>query len=146
MRSERCVCSSANFVDRRFFLRGMVRLACWATSLILCCACEKHLSDMKVNPTTLAVGLATLMVAIGWAHLRYGYYMLLRLFLGGISLFLLLGAGLRLEAWHRWALGIFAVVYHPVLPVRLGEKSVWIILNIATVVLFWIVVSLSSNS
>src|SRR4030095_5014761 len=101
---------------------------------------------MKVNPTTLAVGLATLMVAIGLADLPYGYYMLLRLFLCGISLFLFLGAGLRLQAWHRWALGIFAVLYNPGLPVRLGEKSVWIILNIATVVLFWIVVSLSSKS
>lgn len=80
---------------------------------------------------------ATVAVLIGFADLPYGYYMLLRLFLCGVSLFFLLGAKLSLEDWARWVLGGLAVLYNPVLPIRLREKGLWEVLNIATVVLFW---------
>jgi len=36
-----------------------------------------------------------------------------------------------------WALVGSAVVYNPVLPVRLGDKDVWIVLNFGSVFLFW---------
>ncbi len=91
------------------------------------------------SAVTPALAIATVGVLVGLADLPYGYYMLLRLGLCGGSLFLLLGANLVLQDWHRWALGSFAVLYNPVLPVRLGEKVIWVILNIATVVLFWVI-------
>lgn len=83
--------------------------------------------------------MATAVVAIGLADLPYGYYMLLRLLLCGISLFLWLGAGLELQDWQRWALGVSGVVYNPLIPIRLGEKGLWVIVNVASVVLFWFV-------
>jgi hypothetical protein len=88
---------------------------------------------------TPAIAIGTVAVILGLGNLPYGYYMLLRLLLCGISLFLIFGANLRLRDWHRWTLGGFAVLYNPLLPVRLGEKNLWIILNIATAVLFWVV-------
>lgn len=91
------------------------------------------------SAVTPAVAVATVAVVIGLADLPYGYYMLLRLVLCGISLFLLLGANLVLEDWHRWTLGGLAVLYNPIFPVRLGEKGIWIVLNIITVVLFWMI-------
>jgi hypothetical protein len=42
-----------------------------------------------------------------------------------------------LEDWHRWTLVGSAVVYNPVIPVRLGDKDLWIVLNFASVILFW---------
>lgn len=83
--------------------------------------------------------MATVAVLIGLGELPYGYYMLLRLFLCGVSLFLMFGSRLVLEDWHRWVLGGFAVLYNPVLPIRIGEKGIWIVLNIATVLMFWLV-------
>jgi hypothetical protein len=92
-----------------------------------------------MTPVKTASLIATIAVVIGFADLPYGYYMLLRLLLCGVSLFLLFGAHLPLEDWHRWTLGGFAVLYNPVVPIRLGEKALWVALNVATVLFFWLV-------
>ena len=96
---------------------------------------------MTNSPARSASLIATIAVVIGVAELPYGYYMLLRLLLCGISLFLLFGANLKpkLQDWHRWTLGGFAVLYNPVLPIYLGEKGLWVIANVVTVILFWMV-------
>jgi len=90
-------------------------------------------------PAKAAALSATIAVVVGFADLPYGYYMLLRLLLCGVSLFLAFGAKLVLEDWQRWVLGGFAVLYNPVLPIQIGDKGIWEVLNVATVVLFWAV-------
>ena len=92
-------------------------------------------------PARIASLIATIAVIIGFASLPYGYYMLLRLLLCGVGLFFLLGVKLRLQNWQRWALGGLAVLYNPLWPIRLGEKGIWEVVNVATVVLFWVVAS-----
>lgn len=77
---------------------------------------------LRITPVRSASLIATIAVIIGFADLPYGYYMLLRLFLCGVSLFFLVGANLVLEDWHRWTLSGFAVLYNPILPIRIGEK------------------------
>lgn len=56
----------------------------------------------------------------------------------GTSLFLLLGANL-IQDWNRWGLGAFAVLYNPIIPIYLRQKGLWIVLNIPTIALFWVV-------
>jgi hypothetical protein len=90
--------------------------------------------------------LATVGVLFGFDNQPYGYYMLLRLFLCGASLFFLMGAKLRLADWQRWALGGFAVLYNPVLPIRIGEKVIWEAVNLVTVGLFWVVTLKASRN
>jgi hypothetical protein len=82
--------------------------------------------------------IATIGVLFGFDSQPYGYYMVLRLFLCGASLFFLAGASLTLSDWQRWALGGFAVLYNPIVPIRIGEKEIWEVLNVTTVVLFWV--------
>lgn len=94
-----------------------------------------------MTPVTVASLIATVAVVIGFADLPYGYYRLLRLFLCGLSLFLLIGADLVLADWRRWSLGGFAVLYNPLVPIRIGDKGIWEILNVATLVLFWTTIS-----
>lgn len=93
----------------------------------------------NVGPVPVVTLIATVGVLFGFDDQPYGYYMLLRLFLCGASLFLLAGANLRLVDWQRWALGGFAVLYNPIVPIRIGEKDIWEGLNVVTVVLFWII-------
>jgi hypothetical protein len=50
-------------------------------------------------------------------------------------------AHLRLDDWERWSLGAAATLYNPIVPIRLGDKGLWIIANVATLALFWIVVA-----
>ncbi len=40
--------------------------------------------------------------------------------------------------WAKWIFGILAVVYNPVLPVHLGDKDLWSIINIITLIYTWI--------
>src|SRR5262249_319379 len=91
-------------------------------------------------PTVGALAI-TFAVVIGFADMPYGYYMLLRFALCGFCIYCMFGAGFVLAHWERWALGAAAVLYNPLLPVRLGEKSIWSALNMATLVLLWVIVA-----
>jgi hypothetical protein len=77
--------------------------------------------------------------SIGLSGLPYGYYMLLRLFL---CLEAVYGLSLSWDCsktnFWRWFYGVAAVVYHPLIPVQLREKSIWIVLNLITVFFYWI--------
>jgi hypothetical protein len=93
----------------------------------------------SAGPPLVVAVIASVGVILGFDNQPYGYYMLLRLFLCGASLFFIAGANLMLEDWQRWTLGGFAVLYNPLVPIRLGEKDLWKVLNVATVVFFWFV-------
>jgi hypothetical protein len=93
----------------------------------------------RAGPPLVVAVIASVGVIFGFDNQPYGYYMLLRLFLCGASLFLMAGAKLTLSEWQRWTLGGFAVLYNPLVPIRLGEKDIWEVVNVTTVVLFWVV-------
>lgn len=65
----------------------------------------------------------------------YGYYMLLRLFLCGVCLYFLTRPSVR-DA-EKWVLAGLVVLYNPLAPIELGSKPLWSIVNIGTVVWFW---------
>lgn len=82
------------------------------------------------------ITIAAVAVAIGLLPLPDGYYVLLRLFLCGVSLyFLTRPRGVR-DA-EKWVLVGLVALYNPIAPVPLGSKMVWSIINIATVFWFW---------
>ena len=82
------------------------------------------------------ITIAAVAVAIGLLPVPYGYFVLLRLFLCGVSLyFLTRPRGVR-EA-EKWVLGGLALLYNPVFPIELGSKSLWSAINVATVIWFW---------
>jgi hypothetical protein len=83
--------------------------------------------------------LTSIAVFFGMGHQPYGYYQLLRLLICGFSLFLLLNSELPLRVdWQRWVTVGCAVLYNPILPVRLGDRDIWVVLNVLTVLWFWI--------
>jgi hypothetical protein len=75
-------------------------------------------------------------VAIGLLPMPSDYYVLLRLFLCGVSVYFLTRPhGVREK--EKWLLAGLVVLYNPIAPIGLGSKLVWSIINIATVVWFW---------
>ena len=78
-------------------------------------------------------------VIVGFGDLPYGYYTLLRFTICGFSLFLLFGDTSLRIVWHRWVTGACAVLYNPIVPVRVGDKNIWIVVNLLTVAWFWFV-------
>jgi hypothetical protein len=82
------------------------------------------------------VTIAAVAVAIGLLPLPYGYYMLLRLFLCGVSLYFLTRPS-GVHDTEKWVLVGLVVLYNPLAPIELGSKLLWSLINIATVVWFW---------
>ena len=75
-------------------------------------------------------------MAVGLLPVPSGYFMLLRLFLCGVSLyFLTRPRGVR--DVEKWVLGALVVLYNPIAPVEVGGRLFWSAINIATVVWFW---------
>jgi hypothetical protein len=103
------------------------------------------LGSAIVDAKKITAVVASVAVLIGLGDMPYGYYSLLRLGLCGFCLFLLLGSDAARIEWQRWLLGATAVLYNPVFPIRIGDKSIWIVLNIATVALLWIVAARRSS-
>ena len=88
------------------------------------------------RPALDVVAIAAVAVAIGLLPLPGDYYVLLRIFLCGLSLyFLTRPRGVR-EA-EKWVLGGLALLYNPIVPIGLGSKTVWSVINIVTVVWLW---------
>lgn len=85
---------------------------------------------------TLALAVAASVVALGLLPLPYGYYTLLRLVLATVAAY-----GLYLT-WNptrplTWVLLALLVLYNPVLPVRLADRTLWAVVNLATLAVFW---------
>lgn len=88
------------------------------------------------RPLPRVVTIAAVAVAIGLLPLPYGYYMLLRLFLCVLSIYFLSSVpGVR--DGEKWVLVGVAVLNNPIVPVELGSKPLWSLINIGTVGWFW---------
>jgi hypothetical protein len=87
------------------------------------------------RPTLITI--VALAVGIGLLPLPSDYYVLLRLFLCGVSLYFLTRPG-GVRDSEKWILGGLVVLYNPIVPVGLGSKAIWSLVNIATVAWFWV--------
>ena len=82
------------------------------------------------------VKIAAVAVAIGFLPLP-GYYMLLRVFLCVVCIYYL-SIVPRVRDGEKWVLAGLAVLYNPIVPIELGSKPLWSIINVATVVWFFV--------
>jgi hypothetical protein len=88
------------------------------------------------RPLPRVVTIAAIAVAIGLLPLPYGYYMLLRVFLCVLSVYFLSSVrGVR--DGEKWVLVGLAVLHNPIVPVELGSKPLWSLINVGTVGWFW---------
>jgi len=93
------------------------------------------------DPARIIAIVATIGAAVALLRLPYGYYTLLRVALCAASVFYIVRQlNVRFNGVVVVLTGL-VVLYNPVWPVHLGSKWVWTLLNIATVVLFWMLSS-----
>ena len=109
-------------------------------------AVQNHGRNRLHSSRRLIAIATTIGVGVGLAEMPYGYYSVLRLGVCACCLFLLFGSQPIRTEWQRWTVGAAAVLYNPILPVRIGDKEIWIVLNVLTVVLLWIVAIPRSES
>jgi hypothetical protein len=81
------------------------------------------------------ITIAWLAVALGLLPMPGEYYMLVRVFFCGLSIyFLTRPVGVR--DIEKWVLAGLAVLYNPLVPIEVGGRAVWNLLSVATVVYF----------
>ena len=81
--------------------------------------------------------VSTVAVALGVLEMPYGFYMLLRAMLCLAAAVGFAAARRRGDLPWTWAYGALAVLYNPVLPVHLGAKGLWILVNVGTLIVLW---------
>jgi hypothetical protein len=82
--------------------------------------------------------VCTLAVGLGLLRMPFGYYTLLRIVLclaGAVGI----AAARRRDSYvWLWVYGALAVLYNPILPLKLGNKGLWIGLNIISLGCLWV--------
>ena len=77
-------------------------------------------------------------LAIGILPMPYGYYTLSRLVVSGCALYFALNSHKRNDNVKVWIFGFLVVLYNPIIPISLGSKELWMIVNIPTIYYFYI--------
>ena len=75
-------------------------------------------------------------MAIGIAPMPIGYYTLLRLVVCGCSIYYAYHLYEREDRTYVWIFGFFTVLYNPIMPIYLYEKSLWTVVNVITAFVF----------
>lgn len=90
------------------------------------------------NPFTIIFVVVSACLLVGALGKPFdGYYMLLRVITCATCVY----SAVKFKTeWTKWIFGILAVVYNPVLPVHLGDKDLWAIINLATIVYMWVAI------
>lgn len=115
--------------------------------IIAGCLLKKFLTITKGKPIPRLYALLSLFLLIGSIadprDLFDGYYMLLRLLTSGVCLY----SAVKFKTeWAKWIFGGLTVLYNPVLPVHLGDKEIWDVINIATVIYMWIALKVEKKA
>ena len=94
----------------------------------------KNITDDKNKIFWLA---PIVVLVIGIFPLPLGYYTLSRLVVCASALYFALRFYKKNDQRNLWIFGFIAVLYNPIIPVYLYEKTIWIIVNIITIYLFY---------
>ena len=75
-------------------------------------------------------------LAIGVFPMPYGYYMLSRTIVFICAIYYAYQSNENSKSGYIWLFGSIALLYNPLIPIHLGEKSLWLIVNIITALVF----------
>ena len=76
-------------------------------------------------------------LAIGILPLPYDYYNFSRFVVSFCAAYFAFSASKQNKDILIWLFGALAVLYNPIIPVHLNEKSLWMIINIPTAIAFF---------
>lgn len=91
----------------------------------------------------LPLNALTVLFVVGLFPMPYGYYTILKIAVCYVLyLFFTLSSDLRKAnpIWHYGTIGLF-VLYNPLIPVHLGSKGLWTVVNIAALVALYSMLS-----
>ena len=75
---------------------------------------------------------------IGLMPMPYGCYTLVRVVVFVCALYFVFEFINIDDTTFIWTFGFLALLYNPLIPITLGSKGLWVIVNIITAGIFWI--------
>ena len=93
---------------------------------------------MKKKETNLFWIATIVALAIGILPMPYGYYMLSRLIVAAGALYFAFHFYKINDNFKVWVFGFLVVLYNPIIPISLGSKALWMLVNIPTIYYFYI--------
>ena len=75
-------------------------------------------------------------MGIGLLPMPYGYYFLSRLVVFVCSIYFAMQLNSQSDTTLVWVFGFFALLYNPIIPIHLGSKGLWVIVNLVTAGVF----------
>jgi hypothetical protein len=75
-------------------------------------------------------------MGIGLLPMPYGYYFLSRLVVFVCAIYFAIQLNSQNDTTLVWVFGFFALLYNPVIPIHLGSKGLWIVVNLVTAGVF----------
>ena len=75
-------------------------------------------------------------MGIGLLPMPYGYYFLSRLVVFVCAIYFAIQLNSQNDTTLVWVFGFFALLYNPIIPIHLGSKGLWIIVNLITAGVF----------
>ena len=75
-------------------------------------------------------------MGIGLFPMPYGYYFLSRLVVFVCAIYFAMQLNSQSDAALVWVFGFFALLYNPIIPIHLGSKDLWVIVNLVTAGIF----------
>jgi len=87
--------------------------------------------------------IASTMLLLAFLDWSYGYYNLLRVAITSVSIYYVyyLDTTLEKQNFWFWSLIGIAILFNPIIPVYLYDKSVWEIIDIVVVIFFMVFLS-----
>lgn len=82
--------------------------------------------------------LSTVGVGVGFLQMPYSYYSILRFALCITACFGIAAAVAKHGRGWLWMFAILGIVYNPLVPIHLYRKALWEVINLASLVAFWI--------
>ena len=77
-------------------------------------------------------------LVIGFLPMPFGYYIISRLIVSGCALYFAVKFYKQQDNFKPWIFGFLVVLYNPIIPMPLGSKELWMIVNIPTIYYFFI--------
>ena len=75
-------------------------------------------------------------MALGILPMPFGYYYLLRLVVFVCAIYFMVQLNNESDSTWVWIFGFLALLYNPFIPIHLGSKELWTIVNIITALIF----------
>ena len=101
---------------------------------------KKVVDDLGIKKSEYEIFWIAPIVAlvIGFLPMPFGYYIISRLIVSGCALYFAVKFYKQQDNFKPWIFGFLVVLYNPIIPMPLGSKELWLLVNIPTMYYFFI--------